>query len=138
MNVNNVKRSQIYHHMLLMGLPWLRNLLEMPWYKRIFNNSAFLLSQLMHYIPPRLLDNEKEVGKRDVEFIELGGSFFVENFENKNEVIFLILSDLILELYELIESQKLEINWVFPENIKELVHKFREQRCEPVRCDRRW
>jgi hypothetical protein len=112
--------------MLSFGLPYLRNFLEQPWYKRILNKSAFLTSQLLHYIPPILF--YKDIGKQDVEFIVFGGRFFVENFNDKSDPIFLILSDLILELYELIQSEdNLEVKWIFPDDVRMLVSKFREE-----------
>ena len=114
--------------MLSLGLPYLRNFLEQPWYNRIFNKPEFLISELLHHIPPILLEEQYgDVGKLDIRFIEFGGSFFVDKFKNKTDHIFLILTDLILEIYELIETKNLEIDWVFPEDVKKLIYKFREK-----------
>ena len=112
--------------MLSFGLPCLRNLLELPWYKRIFDNkSAYLISELLHNIPSKLSD--KEVDKLDVYFLLYQGKFFIENYNNRSDFFFLKFSDLILELYELIQDKNLEIEWIFPDDVKMLVYKFREK-----------
>lgn len=125
MSDKNQKVNEIYIHILSWGLSYLRNYLERPWYKRINNKSHLFVANLLHYIPSRMFDDEDF--KKDIEFIEIGATYFINNFKNHSDYIFPIISDLILELYELLSNSNLEIKWKFPEEVKQIVIAFRKE-----------
>lgn len=124
MNDTISKRSEIYQHMLIWGVNHLRNSLEQPWYIRLRDRSSVILANLLHYIPVRIFG--ETVGLHDVRFFDVGVSYFITQYPTRSEHIFLIMADLLLELYELVNQEShLAIHWTFPDDVKELVLEFR-------------
>jgi hypothetical protein len=126
MNEKNHKAVEIiYLHMLSWGLSYLHNFFGLPWHKRIFCKSRLLVANLIHYIPSRMFD--KKGVKQHIDFIDNGASYFVENFNDHSDYIFLLLCDFILQLYEILEQEGFAIEWKFPEHIKLSVVRYRKE-----------
>jgi hypothetical protein len=121
-------REKIYKQLLHFGIIHLRNFFDAPQGDPGRFESARCVAQLLHYIPPLLMNSV--TGQGDVYFLEVGAREFLQQYPSKTETHFLQTADLLLELHQSIKEQT-GIAWAFPSGVEAEVRRFRQMSVRP-------
>jgi hypothetical protein len=115
-------KDRAYIHLLQFGMINLRNSLDDRELVRTRIEAARCVAQLLHYIPPLLMNDA--LGPGDAYFLEVGARGFLRDYPLRGEAHFLQTADILLDLYETIKV-RMDVAWIFPQEIEAQVRELR-------------